>query len=302
MHPLIPWFTPPAFSLGQIPGLGPLLSGLLPAVAKLEVHGFGVLVAAGFLFGSNIAQKRAIAFTGDSTAGERINQLVTWLIFGTFIGGHLGHVLWYEPQMIAKDPWSLLRVWEGLSSTGGFSVCIPLTIWYFRKEKKPFWPYADALSIGLSFGWFLGRMGCFSAHDHPGLQTNFWLGVYGICPPGDNANPTVACHDMGLYEGLWLLFMHGTMLLLARKPRFSGFYVGLMAAMYAPYRIASDFFRSQDGIDVRYFGLTPAQYGALIVLGIGVWILYTRSRAGQPAAAERDQRSAISDQPGPSSG
>jgi hypothetical protein len=27
---------------------------------------------------------------------------------------------------------------------------------------------------------------------------------------------------------------------------------------------------------VRYFGLTPAQYGCFVLLGFGVWILATR--------------------------
>lgn len=263
MHPLIPFFEPPAFDLGPV-----------------TVHGFGILVALGFWFGAAKAQNKAVKFTGDETASQRINRLVTWLIVGTFVGGHLGDVLFYRPDELAKDPMLLFRVWEGLSSFGGFAACVPLTVWFFRRERKPYWPYADALAVGFSLGWFFGRMGCFSAHDHPGAQTDFWLGVYGMCPGN---NPNVACHDLGLYEALWSGATWVVFELLDRKPRFHGFYVGWLAACYGAFRFVSDFFRSHAGVDVRYAGLTPAQYGSIVVFLLGVWIVTTRSRAARKA-------------------
>lgn len=270
MHPLIPFFEPFALTLGPI-----------------TIHGFGILVALGFLFGSTIASRRAKQFGGDP---ELINRLVTWLIAGTFIGGHLGDVLWYRPQDLVRDPILfkqmftallsghlpklaeiplILRVWEGLSSLGGFTACVPITIWFFWKERKPFWPHAEGLAIGLTAGWFFGRMGCFSAHDHPGTQTNFWLGVYGMCPGN---NPTVACHDLGLYEGLWSGAMFLIFSVLARTPRFPGFYCGLLSISYGLVRFPMDFFRTA-AIDVRYAGLTPAQYGSIAFVILGAWVL-----------------------------
>jgi phosphatidylglycerol:prolipoprotein diacylglycerol transferase len=268
MHPLIPWFEPPAFSLGPV-----------------IIHAFGILVAAGFWLGADLTMKKAVKFTGDPKAAERINSLVTWLIFGTFIGGHMGDILWYHPETLKKDPMSLFRVWEGLSSFGGFSVCVPLSVLFFTRKRIVPWPYLDSLAIGLSLGWFFGRMGCFSAHDHAGGQTEFWLGVYGMCPGN---NPTIACHDLGLYEGLFSLLTFFAFTALDTKPRFHGFYVGLLAATYGPMRFCLDFFRNPGGPDVRYFGLTPAQYGCIVVSLLGVWILAVRSRtpvrAPEPAA------------------
>ncbi len=270
MHPLIPYFKPFALTLGPI-----------------TIHGFGILVALGFLFGSWIASNRAKQFGGDP---ELINRLVTWLIAGTFIGGHLGDVLWYRPGDLVRDPILfkqmfttllsghlpkaadlplILRVWDGLSSVGGFSVCVPIAVWFFWKERKPFWPHAEGLAIGLTAGWFFGRMGCFSAHDHPGTQTNFWLGVYGMCPGN---NPTVACHDLGLYEGLWSGAMFILFSLLARKNRFPGFFCGLLSLTYGVVRFSMDFFRTA-AIDVRYNGLTPAQYGSIAFMVLGALVL-----------------------------
>ncbi|MES2640291.1 MAG: prolipoprotein diacylglyceryl transferase [Myxococcota bacterium] len=266
MHPLIPAFEPFAFDVGPV-----------------AIHGFGILVAIGFLIGGNVAQKKSAEFTGDPKASDRINRLVGWLIFGTFVGGHLGDVLLYHPQDLLTDPMLIFRVWEGLSSFGGFAMCVPLCIWFFYREKVNPWPYLDGLAFGFAIGWFFGRMGCFSAHDHPGAQTNFWLGVYGMCPGG---NPTIACHDLGLYEALWSGAVFLLFTLLDRKPRFHGFYVAWIAVLYGPFRFFLDFGRSSP-VDEggRLAGLTPAQYGSVIVTLLGFWMLSVRSKSAMRKAA-----------------
>lgn len=275
MKPLIPWFEPFTLSLGPV-----------------TIHGFGILVALGFLLGARVAERMATRFGGSP---ELVNRLVGWLVLGTFVGGHLGDVLWYRPDELARDPARframfdqlfagrlpaldelplILRVWDGLSSFGGFAVCVPLTVWFFYRARRPFFPHGDALAIGFSLGWFFGRMGCFSAHDHPGTQSNFWLAKYGMCP---GHNPTIACHDLGLYEALYSGALYLTFRQLAKKGRFPGFYCAVLALSYAPFRFGLDFLRSSP-VDVRYAGLTPAQYGciALLLVGAAIWVNQSR--------------------------
>lgn len=314
MHPLIPYFEQPTFEIGP-----------------LAIHGFGILVAIGFWVGGELAQRRAVRFTEQEAASERIHRVVGWLVFAAIVGGHLGHMFFYEignvvdavqavlaspayqtadaqghgwdvirvqgwgddlnpgPIQTASDAWlhKLPRVWDGLSSFGGFLLGVPLTVLFFRREKLPYWPYADALGWGFAAGFGIGRLGCFWAHDHPGAQTNFWLGVEGICldDRGAHIPAPIACHDMGLYEALWVFGILGVFFIVGRKPRAPGTYIGLLALLYGPARIAMDFLRSNYGPDVRYLGLTPAQYGSLLVSALGVWMLVrTRGKAPLPAA------------------
>lgn len=276
MQPLIPYFETPS----------------IPISGEVGIHTFGVLVFIGFVVGQMVAERKIKKYGGDKST---IARAVSWMVLGTFVGGHLGHLLFYEPHLLAED-WQkltfgnfrlldlhIVQVWKGLSSFGGFMVCVPLAVWFFWKERKPFWPYGDSLAHGFAIGWFFGRMGCFSAHDHIGNPTTFWLGVHGVCKgETDPYNSTLACHDLGLYEALWSLATFGLFAFLDRKPRFPGFFVMLLPLLYGPFRFVSDFFRD-DRIDVRYLGLTPAQYGSLLLTTLAIVLLVRRSKAA-PAA------------------
>jgi phosphatidylglycerol:prolipoprotein diacylglycerol transferase len=287
VHPLIPYFDPPVLHihLGRAPAVpppgsatvwhvyAPFLEGILP-VKEIPIHAFGVLVALGFLVGSRIAMDRAKRIGLDP---EQINKLVGYLVFGTFVGGHIVGGFMYNPMGFINDPRSMLYVWQDLSSWGGFLVCVPLSVWFFRSQKLALWPYLDCLAIGLGMGWFLGRMGCFVAHDHPGPPTQFFLGVYGMC---DTHQRDVACHDMGLYEALWSLVTFGVFLALDRAPRVPGFYAYTLGLLYTPIRFAMEFARPIT-TDERYFGLTPAQYCCVAFFLLCAYGLSNRLRSNE---------------------
>ena len=301
MHPLIPCTERVVIPLGKLFG-----------VDWLNLHGFGVMVVLGLWFGGDMAARKA---KRDGLDPKIISEIVGWVVVGIIVGGHLGHLLFYEPQELLRDPIVILEVWNGLSSFGGFIACALLVIWLIRRKNaaverenvrrkeageplQPFLPilgYGDAILYGLTLGWCLGRFGCFLAHDHPGIQTNFWLGVYGICPsPDGQICQTVdsACHDLGLYESILSGIMTLVFVALDKQPRPPGFFVGVAVLVYGPTRFLLDFLRARgpEG-DVRYFWLTPGQYGSLALIALGIWLIAQSKGkvpyriANQPAAA-----------------
>jgi len=280
---VIPYFEPTVIHLGPIP-----------------LHSFGLLVATGFLIGGQLAMNRARRVGLDP---DVINRLIGWLVLGTFVGGHLGYGLWYAPGEYFRHPIEFLKVWQGLSSFGGFAACVPITIWFFKSNKLPVWPYMDCVAYGLTVGWFLGRMGCTSVHDHPGTAGgHFPLAIYCRPVPGHifhwpelmrpdhgrmapwgpcAADPAVnTAHDMGFYEALWSLSMFGLFWLLDRRPRTPGIYPLLLGALYGPARFYMDFFRPST-TDARWFGLTAAQYGSVVLFLVCVFYLVRVIRRGK---------------------
>ena len=253
----------------------PYLDFPVPKLGPLEIHAFGVLVALGILFGSNRVRHRGrqIGLPDDLTS-----SVSTWIVLGGLIGGHILDVVFYQPQAMRERPWILLNPTAGLSSFGGFfGALVALLIWR-RKHGVALLPYVDALLYGLAFGWFFGRLGCFTAHDHPGRFTDFFLAVN---------YPDGARHDLGLDEALFAGVLAGSFALLSLRPRPVGMYGAIACLFYGPVRFALDFLRVHDvpGADPRYAGLTPAQYGAVAVTLAGVWLLLRVLRAAPETPA-----------------
>ena len=303
MTPLIPFFEPVKF---KIP------------VLDFHVHGFGIMVALGLFLGTNMAMDKA---KRDGLDPDIINRVVTWMIAGIFIGGHLGYALFYEPQRIQEEGLIyLLKFWDGLSSFGGFFFTAFLCHVFFRKENKRVqrenrarreagqtrfaFPvktlhYSDCIIYGFPMAFGLGRVGCFMAHDHPGLVSSFPLAVYGICQEtwGDTS---IACHDLGLYEAIWALTLIPVIRMMDKaKGRFQGYYMAFVLMYYAPVRFSLDYLRT---VDARYFGLTPGQYAsiALFLMGLSIYAIMRKTQpVREMTAAEGWLGAAAAREPAP---
>lgn len=254
---MIPYISQPSLSLGFF-----------------TVYAFGVLVAVAMLVGGRMVQRFALRNDLDSGVAAR---LVTWILVGGFLGAHLVDRLVYHPFETLARPWSLLELWNGLSSFGGFLGAITGAVLLVRRERlgAHAWRYLDAIAYGFPFGWVFGRLGCFLAFDHPGLPTRFALGQ------ADASG--VVRHNLGLEEALYTVALAAVFGVLGRRRHTPGFFVGLLAVLYAPVRFALDGLRVAD---VRYGGLTPGQFGALALLVVGAAVLLRHARIAASTAGD----------------
>ena len=243
----------------------PYFNGHLFDIGSIPIHLFGVLVAIGVIVGDRIVvaegKKRGLE-------EQDVRFLNARIVIGGFIMAHLVSVIFYFPERIKENPLVLLNVWSGLSSFGGFLGAFLAFLYYTKKEKIPRLPYADSVALGLSVGWIFGRTGCFTAHDHPGRHTSFFLSVNYPGPGGPR-------HDLGLDELLFTIVMTAVLFRYAKKPRPPGHIIGLAAMMYAPVRFGLDFLRATDVAlpDQRYAGLTPAQWACLATMLLGARLM-----------------------------
>jgi phosphatidylglycerol:prolipoprotein diacylglycerol transferase len=186
--------------------------------------------------------------------------------------GHVFDAIAYHPEVVADNPLFLLRIWDGLSSFGGFLGAVIGLFVYLKRYGVDARVIGDPIAFAFPLGWMFGRTGCFVVHDHPGAPTDFILGVrdYQVGTP-----PYVTRHDLGLYEVLWSAATMALFVWLAQKPRKRGFFLGVLPILYAPVRFGLDFLRATDVEqgDVRYFGLTPGHYSAIVLLVAGVAFL-----------------------------
>jgi phosphatidylglycerol:prolipoprotein diacylglycerol transferase len=87
-----------------------------------------------------------------------VGDFVTWVaLFGVMVGGRLGYVIFYRPEML-REPLSILRVWEGgMSSHGGILGVVLVSLYYARRHKVSWTNLGDNLVVAVPIGLFLGR-------------------------------------------------------------------------------------------------------------------------------------------------
>ncbi|MBX2801173.1 MAG: prolipoprotein diacylglyceryl transferase [Myxococcales bacterium] len=264
----------------------------VPGVGVLPIDPWATLVCIGFVVGLEVARWRGIRLRLDTR--DVVDGAVFTVVVG-FVVAHIVTVLFYFPERLTESGiWAILRVWEGFSSTGGFLGAV-LGAWLFYTRIRPRGAlrHADVICFGFPFGWFFGRMGCGVVHDHIGSVTSFPLAMNfdaGFGPWVEGAQyATGIRHELGLYEMMYMVPVAALFLYWGRSDRVPGFFLGWFGALYAPFRFLLDFLRNNDlsHQDARYLGLTPAQYGMVLLFGVSVWFLLRLDQQGWSAHPDR---------------
>jgi len=229
-------------------------------VGPVAFEPFRFLVALAIAVGCLIATKRA---KRAGIAREHFAKLGLCVIATAFVGGHLAKFL-YSPEswrMIAFEPERLLQVFNGQASfgalIGGYVAAVVFLLWN-KVAYRDWFLYGDAAGFALPFSWWIGRVGCYLVHDHPGVRTE---SVLGVRYPGGTR------YDLGLLEVLFLLALSAAFLYLNGKPRPRGFYYVSFLFSYGLFRFLLD------GLHVdapRYAGWTVDQIAAGVMIAAGV--------------------------------
>ena len=252
---MIPWFEWTVIQLGPIP---------------IQVWGFWV--ALGMVLAVWVVSKRA-SWAGQDP--ERIVEMALWAIVGGLIGSRVFHVVFYDPWFYLAHPADIIKIWQGgLSSFGGLFGAV-FGGWLFVKKKNisvsrgAMWRIADVLSFAAVYGWIIGRVGCFSIHDHLGMRCDCFLAIN--TPDGPRL-------EMALLEILMMIPLGVWFFISRNKKKPDGWFLHILFLYYGTLRFVLDFFRATDiaHADIRYLGLTPAQYFSMVLVFLGVRYMFKK--------------------------
>ena len=227
---------------------------------------------------------------------EQIDDLILWVTHGVILGGRLGHVLFYTPTLLWRDPVQIFKIWEGGMSFHGGALGVLLAMALFAwRNKADLWRVGDLVAPVVPIGLFFGRLANFVNGELWGRETDGPWGVvfcnrkileaYGSCPAG-----AVPRHPSQLYEALlegvvlFLLLLwatHGAKLLNRR-----GVVMGIFTAAYALFRISLENVRQPDaGLEHLPLGLTMGMILSIPMLAFGLWLIWRGMREPVPALA-----------------
>ncbi len=226
------------------PALDPVLIHLGP----FQIRWYALAYIVSLLIGWRVM--RRLALRSPAVATElQTDDFLTWATLGVVLGGRIGYVLFYQPELYAAHPLDALAVWQGgMSFHGGMLGVVCALLIYTWRERIPLLGFADRLAVVTPIGLGFGRCANFINGELWGRPAPDWL-PWAMVFPDPNAG-SIPRHPSQLYQAL----MEGLLLFLllwacaarpAIRARF-GLLTGIFLAGYGTARIVGELFRQPD--------------------------------------------------------
>jgi phosphatidylglycerol:prolipoprotein diacylglycerol transferase len=244
----------------------------IPYLGPITVYTYGVLLAAAYLLGLQLAIVRARKRELDAT---RVMDLGIYIIISALIGAKL-LLLVTDFQTFRNNPGELLTLARsGGVFYGGLILAVVVALFYIRRVGLPLWTTCDVFAPGIALGHVIGRFGCFFAGCCFGKPTSVpWAITF--TDPFAAANVgtplNVPLHPTQLYEaGAEFLIL---VLLLSTERfgrRFAGRTFWLYMLLYAVSRFFIEFFRGDERGAVG--SLSTSQFISVLLVALAIVML-----------------------------
>ena len=209
---------------------------------------------------------------------EDADDFLFWGIIGTVLGGRIGYLIFYAPDMVAAHPSFIFRIWEGgLSFHGGLAGVVVAVILFTRKRGLPFWSVSDAICCSAPIGLACVRIANFINGELFGRVTDVpWAMVF----PRGGPEPR---HPSQLYEmALEGIVLFVVLHLLSRNEAIRtkpGLLTGVFFAGYAIARGTVELVRQPDPqLGFLVGGATMGQLLSIPVLLFGLFMIWRARR------------------------
>jgi phosphatidylglycerol:prolipoprotein diacylglycerol transferase len=218
---------------------------------------------------------------GAPMARRHADDLVFYVTLGVILGGRLGYVIFYAPEMFLH-PLQVFRLWDGgMSFHGGVIGTSLALILLARKNGLNWLRIHDYVGCCVPFGLFFGRLANFVNGELWGKPSNLpWAIVFPHTVPPGFIEP--ARHPSELYEAglegivlfaiLWFFFWR-------TKARYDpGKLTGIFLLGYGAFRFFVEFFREPDAQFDGTFLATYIHMGQILCLPMiagGLYLIAT---------------------------
>ena len=255
---------------------------ILFEIGGFPIYTYGVLLAAAYLLGLQLALVRARARGLDQ---NRVMDLGIWIIVSALVGAKL-LLLIVEWDTYGRSPGELFTlVRSGGVFYGGLIVAVIVALWYLWRHRMPVWTVTDVFAPGIALGHVIGRMGCFFAGCCFGRPADVpWAVTFTSHYAAENVGTpiNIPLHPTQLYEAGAELLILGLLLFTERKGRpFPGRTFWGYMLLYAISRFVIEIYRGDPRGLVGAF--STSQFVSLLIIPISIIMLILLARRRQPA-------------------
>ena len=156
------------------------------SIGSFALRWYGLFFALGFLISQQILY---YMYRKEGKPEKDVDTLTIYMVVATILGARLGHVIFYQPDIIWNDPLGIFLPFEfnpfrftglqGLASHGG-AIGILFALWLYSRKKKPGQNYMqvlDRIVILVALTGALIRLGNYFNSEIIGLPTDKPWGV-----------------------------------------------------------------------------------------------------------------------------
>jgi phosphatidylglycerol:prolipoprotein diacylglycerol transferase len=249
---------------------------VLLKIGPISIFTYGFFIAVGFLAGIYLATKEAKRVGEDH---EKIMDLCFYILIAAILGSRLFYVA-TSPEIFLKDPFEILKIWNGgLVFYGGFIAALVTGVIYLKVKNIPVWKTADIMAPSVALAHFFGRIGCFFAGCCYGKYCDLPWAVTFNHP--DSLAPTgIPLHPTQLYESLGNLAIFLFLFFFRKYKKHDGQIFWMYVLLYGITRIIIETFRADFRGEFFYGVLSISQVvgGFMAVVSL-IMLFIFRKRA-----------------------
>lgn len=157
------------------------------SIGSFSLRWYGLFFALGFLLSQQILY---YIYRKEGKSEKDVDTLTIYMVLATIIGARLGHIFFYQPELLWENPLGVFLPFEftpefrftglqGLASHGA-AIGILFALWLYSRKKKAGQNYLqvlDRIVIVVALTGCLIRLGNFFNSEIIGIPTNTGVGV-----------------------------------------------------------------------------------------------------------------------------
>ncbi|EDM44824.1 prolipoprotein diacylglyceryl transferase [unidentified eubacterium SCB49] len=249
------------------------------------VRYYSLMFVIAFTLGWFITKK---IFAREKISHEKLDSLFIYMVLAILIGARMGHVIFYQPELISQDffsvflPFSFVPEFEytgfqGLASHGAaIGVIIAMFIYSKKVLKKPVLWILDRVVIAVASGAIFVRLGNFINSEIIGKATGTDFGVVFVQLGEDFAR-----HPAQLYESFGYVFVFLILWFIywkTDKRHYLGFLFGSFLVLLWLVRFFVEFIKEAQVDDRADWLLNTGQWLSIPFILFGIYMVVASSK------------------------
>ena len=246
-----------------------------------KLHFYSVMWIIAFVLGHYITKR---IYKKEGQTDESLDSLFIYSVLGIMLGARLGHVIFYQPELISEDFFSIFLPFKfkgGFEFTGfqglashGAAIAMIISMYLYNKKilhKTVLW-ILDRVVIPVALGAVFVRLGNFINSEIIGKYTNSDFGVV-----FKQLGETQPRHPAQLYEAFSYVFVFLILFYFywkTKKSEQQGFLFGLFLVLLWSVRFCVEFVKEAQVDERADWLLNTGQWLSIPFIIIGLYFMF----------------------------